>query len=42
MNPKVAAYWKEHFDLRYYMEKNWYSLGPKLQGEAACVGGRRR
>src|SRR6202789_2451563 len=33
MNPSVAQYWKEHYDLRYYMEKNWYSLGPKLQGK---------
>jgi len=33
VNPNVGQYWKEHFDLRYYMEKNWYSLGPKLQGK---------
>ncbi len=30
MHPEVAQYWKEHYDLRYHMEKNWYSLGPKL------------
>ncbi len=30
MHPEVAAYWKEHYDLRYYMEKNWYALGPKI------------
>jgi len=30
MNPRVAQYWKEHFDLRYHLEKNWASLGPKL------------
>ncbi|HYK17269.1 MAG TPA: alpha/beta hydrolase-fold protein [Bryobacteraceae bacterium] len=30
MNPKVAQYWHENYDLRYYMEKNWYSLAPKL------------
>ncbi|HTX35989.1 MAG TPA: alpha/beta hydrolase-fold protein [Bryobacteraceae bacterium] len=30
MHPEVAQYWKEHYDLRYYMEKNWYTLGPKL------------
>ncbi len=29
----MAQYWKEHYDLRYYMEKNWYTLGPKLQGK---------
>lgn len=25
--------WKEHSDLRYYLEKNWESLGPKLQNK---------
>ena len=30
MHPEVAQYWKENYDLRYYMEKNWYTLGPKI------------
>ncbi len=30
---KVAEYWKEHYDLRAIMEKNWPTLGPKLQGK---------
>ncbi len=30
MNPKVAEYWKDNYDLRYRLEKNWYTLGPKL------------
>lgn len=30
MNPKVAEYWKDNYDLRYQLEKNWYSLAPKL------------
>jgi len=29
-DPRVAQYWKEHFDLRYQLEKNWTTLGPKL------------
>ncbi|RKY86804.1 hypothetical protein DRQ09_05550, partial [candidate division KSB1 bacterium] len=29
----VAEYWKEHYDLRYYLEKNWSWLGPKLVGK---------
>ncbi|MBN2245313.1 MAG: hypothetical protein JW755_05670 [Candidatus Aminicenantes bacterium] len=33
IGPEVAAYWKEHFDLRYYLEKNWSWLGPKLKGK---------
>jgi len=30
MNPRVAEYWKDHYDLRNFMEKNWSELGPKL------------
>jgi hypothetical protein len=26
----VAAYWKEHYDLRYILESKWATLGPKL------------
>jgi hypothetical protein len=33
INPEVANYWKEHFDLRYYLEKNWPTIGPKLVGK---------
>jgi hypothetical protein len=30
---EVALYMKERFDLRFYMEKNWSSLGPNLVGK---------
>ena len=30
MNPTVAQYWKENYDLTYYLQKNWPALGPKL------------
>lgn len=30
---EVAQYLKEHYDLRYYLEKNWSWLGPKLVGK---------
>jgi len=30
---EVAAYWKEHYDLRAILEKNWDTLGPKLRGK---------
>ncbi|RKY89505.1 hypothetical protein DRQ09_01240 [candidate division KSB1 bacterium] len=33
INHSVAEYWKEHYDLRYYLEKNWSWLGPKLVGK---------
>jgi hypothetical protein len=26
----VAQYWKEHYDLLYYLQKNWAAVGPKL------------
>jgi hypothetical protein len=30
---KVADYWKDNYDLRVILEKNWATLGPKLQGK---------
>ena len=30
INKQVAAYWKEHYDLLYYLQKNWSTVGPKL------------
>jgi hypothetical protein len=27
---QVAQYWKDHYDLRYLMESQWATLGPKL------------
>jgi len=30
---EVAAYWREHFDLRYILERDWPTLGPKLRGK---------
>ena len=29
----VADYWKENYDLRYIMERDWETLGPKLEGK---------
>ncbi len=29
----VADYWKENYDLRYIMERDWDKLGEKLQGK---------
>ena len=30
IDKKVAAYWKEHYDLRNILETNWATLGPKV------------
>jgi hypothetical protein len=29
----VAAYWKENYDLRNILQRDWARLGPKLQGK---------
>jgi hypothetical protein len=29
----VAAYWKQHYDLRSILERDWPTLGPKLRGK---------
>jgi hypothetical protein len=33
IDPQVATYWKEHYDLRHILERDWATLGPKLQGK---------
>jgi hypothetical protein len=33
IDPEVAAYWKEHYDLRYIVERDLATLGPKLAGK---------
>lgn len=30
IDPAVAQYWKEHYDLKYYLERRWPTVGPKL------------
>ena len=29
----VARYWRDNYDLRYILERDWATLGPKLQGK---------
>jgi hypothetical protein len=33
IDPKVAAYWREHFDLTHIVARDWATLGPKLKGK---------
>lgn len=33
IDPQVAEYWKENYDLRYIMKRDWETLGPKLEGK---------
>jgi len=33
IDPSVAAYWKENYDLRHILERDWDILGSKLEGK---------
>ena len=33
IDPKVAQYWKEHYDLTAILERDWAKLGPELKGK---------
>ena len=33
IDPDVAAYWRENYDLRYILERDWEKLGPQLRGK---------
>ena len=33
IDKNVAEYWKEHYDLRYILQRDWATLGPKLKGK---------
>jgi len=37
----VASYWREHFDLRYILNRDWKTLGPKLVGKIHIATGTR-
>ncbi|WP_394763346.1 hypothetical protein [Phenylobacterium sp.] len=40
IDPKVAAYWREHADLTYIIQRDWKTLGPKLAGKLHIYVGR--
>lgn len=33
IDKQVAEFWKENYDLRYILERDWKTLGPKLAGK---------
>jgi hypothetical protein len=39
INKEVAAYWREHYDLTAILERDWKTLGPKLQGKLHVMVG---
>jgi hypothetical protein len=39
INHEVASYWREHFDLTAILQRDWKTLGPKLQGKLHVMVG---
>lgn len=39
INPDVAGYWREHYDLLAYLQRHWKTLGPKLIGKVHVYTG---
>ncbi len=35
----VARYWRDHYDLRFIMQRDWGTLGPKLRGKIHLTSG---
>jgi hypothetical protein len=33
INKEVAGYWRENYDLSYILQRDWTTLGPKLEGK---------
>src|SRR5262245_20899967 len=33
IDQRVASYWREHYDLRHILERDWATLGPKVAGK---------
>jgi hypothetical protein len=33
IDPKIAAYWQDHYDLTHIIARDWKTLGPKLAGK---------
>jgi hypothetical protein len=33
IDSEVAAFWKENYDLRYILQRDWKELGPKVKGK---------
>jgi len=41
IDPEVAKYWGEHYDMRNYLERNWDSIGNHLVGKLHVFCGDR-
>ena len=36
---EVAVYWRDHYDLRHILQRDWATLGPKLRGKIHITSG---
>jgi hypothetical protein len=41
INPDVAKYWREHYDLTAYLERNWDRIGRSLVGKLHVTAGTK-
>jgi hypothetical protein len=41
INPEVAKYWQDHYDLTAYLQRDWERLGPRLQGKLHVTMGTK-
>jgi Putative esterase len=39
IDPEVARYWRDHYDLRYILQRDWAKLGAKLRGKIHITSG---
>ena len=39
INREVAEYWKENYDMRHILERDWHKLGSKLEGKLHVLVG---
>ncbi len=39
IDPEVATYWRENYDLRHILERDWKDLGPRLVGKIHILTG---
>jgi hypothetical protein len=40
IDSSVALYWRDHFDMLYYLQHHWEEVGPKLAGKLHVFAGR--
>jgi enterochelin esterase-like enzyme len=39
VNPEVVAYWRDHYDIAYRLQRDWPSLKPNLDGKIHLIVG---